>query len=267
MTAGFSTQAFQDLLQFPFRTPGGKTKMLIAGLLVLANFLIPFVPGLFLIGYGGLIMREIIVEKRHPDLPDWNDLGGMFVLGAKLGAAGLIYSLPALAILLASYFGMMAPAFLAPFAPAASNQELGRWFGLSMLSMFGGMFGIGIGIVLALATFFVFVPAMGHIVATNSFQAGFRVREWWQVLRANFGGFVVAIILTGGLYMVVLFLMQALYMTIVLCLAIPLLLAAVSAYVLPIFYALMGYAYAEGAQKLEARSSLPPGPTEAPAAS
>ena len=66
MSTSFSTQGFQDLLAFPFRAPGAKMKLFILAILGFAGFIIPILPGVFLIGYGGLIMRRIIRDKGEP---------------------------------------------------------------------------------------------------------------------------------------------------------------------------------------------------------
>jgi hypothetical protein len=72
-------------------------------------------PTLFLLGYGGLIMQRMILEKSEPFMPEWNNWDKMLKLGLKLGGASFIYSLPAGLMIVIGYMGLMMPAFLMPF--------------------------------------------------------------------------------------------------------------------------------------------------------
>ncbi len=94
-------------------------------------------------------------------------------------------------------------------------------------------------------------PMLAHVAATNSFTAAFHVRAWWHILRANFGGFAVALVLTVGTYMALAVVMQALYFTLVLCIIVPFLIAFMSAYLTVIGNALYAQAYREGVAKLQ----------------
>jgi hypothetical protein len=266
MSAGFTTQGFQDLLTFPFRAPGGKGKLLIGGLLGLAGFIIPILPGLFLLGYGGLMMRRIIIEHGEPYLPEWNDWSEMLTLGLRLGGASFVYSLPALFVFGIGYAGMMVPTFMIALTNPRNPTEMGRWLGMSMLGTFGGMAVMGVGLVLLIATVFLQPPALGHVIANNSFRAAFRIGEWWQILRANLGGFLVSIILLSGVYMGLVLAMQALYMTVILCVLIPFLMMFVSTYLLVIYCTLFAQAYAEGVAKLGTQSPPQLAPAGLPAA-
>src|SRR5512140_1575563 len=107
MAAEFTTQGFQDLLSFPFSTSEARKKLLIAGLLGLASFVIPIIPSIFLIGYAALIMRRMILDKAEPSMPDWCDSTDMLSLGLKMFGAMFVYSFPAMAIFLLGYLGMM----------------------------------------------------------------------------------------------------------------------------------------------------------------
>jgi len=266
MSTGFTTQGLQDLLAFPFRVPGGKVKLLIAAALGLAGFIVPILPGLFLVGYGGLIMRRIIREHGEPYLPEWDNWSEMFMLGLRITGATFIYSLPVLLLVGAGYLGMMAPMFLLPLGGAPSRQNFLPFFGIQLAGMFGGMAVMGIGFIVALGFFLVLLPVIGHVVATDSFSAAFRVSEWWKILRANFGGFVVALVVTAGVYAALVLIAQGLYMTMVFCLLIPLLMTLVGAYIMVIGDVLIAHAYAEGATKVGARlenQPIPPEPSRA----
>ena len=250
MATNFTTQSLQDLLSFPFKAPDGKKKLLIAGLIDLAGFIIPILPGLFLIGYGGLMMRRIIRENGEPVLPEWTEWNDMLVLGLKLGAAGFIYSFPALAIMMLGYMGMLIPAFVEMISGADRYQSFAPMIGIQLAGSFGGLACFGLGMLFFIAAAAVLPPVLAHVAATNSFASAFRVREWWKIFRANMGGFVVAMILTAGLYMVMVLASQILYFTIVLCILIPFLFAFVFAYLLIIADVLFAQAYKEATEKL-----------------
>ena len=70
-----------------------------------------------------------------------------------------------------------------------------------MVGTFGGMAAFGIGMILAFAIG-VFIPVvLSHTVAEDSFKAAFRVKDWWTVFRANWGGFLISYVLIMGVWM------------------------------------------------------------------
>src|ERR1700690_59362 len=96
-------------------------------------------------------MQRMILEKSEPFLPEWNDWDKMLKLGLKLFGAGFIYSLPAMAIMVIGYLGMLVPAILTSSSSAYSNSAMGRFLGLQLFGMFGGMACFGFGVFFALA--------------------------------------------------------------------------------------------------------------------
>jgi uncharacterized membrane protein len=253
MAANFTIQSLQDLLTFPFKTSDGRKKLLIAGLLGLGSFIIPILPTLFLIGYGGLIMQRMILEKSEPFLPEWSDWNKMLKLGLKLFGVGFIYSLPALVIMIFGYLAMLVPAILTSSYSAQSNSYIDRFLGFQLFGMFGGMACFGFGLFLALALWAVLPVVLSHVAATNSFSAAFHVKDWWKILRVNLGGFLVTLILIGGLYMVMVLAAEVFYMTIILCIVIPILFAFIFAYLMIMANVLFAEAYREAVAKLAAQ--------------
>jgi MFS family permease len=253
MVSNFTIQSLQDLLTFPFKTSDGRKKLLIAGLFGFGSFIIPILPALFLIGYGGLIMQRMILEKSEPFLPEWNDWDKMLKLGVKLFGAGFIYGLPAFAIMVIGYLGMLVPAILTSSYSANSNSAMDRFLGIQLFGMFGGMACFGCGLFLALALWAVLPVVLSHVAATNSFSAAFHIKDWWKILRVNLGGFIVTLILIGGLYMVMVLAAEVFYMTIVLCIVIPFLFAFIFAYLMIMANVLFAQAYREAVAKLAAQ--------------
>jgi uncharacterized protein DUF4013 len=113
----------------------------------------------------------------------------------------------------------------------------------------------GVGMLLLIPLWAVLPAVLGHVAATNSFRAAFHFHEWWRILRANIGGFLVAMILIAGVYAALLLVIEVLYFTIILCIAVPFLMAFISAYLLVIANVLFAQAYREGLQRLETEAS------------
>jgi hypothetical protein len=100
-------------LAFPFKDPDWLKKSAIGFALVLAMYVIPIVPMLFIAGYGSRIMKRILVEEGKPYLPEWDNWEGLLTDGGKLWGAGIIYALPILLLLFLG-FGLMLLAILSP---------------------------------------------------------------------------------------------------------------------------------------------------------
>jgi Protein of unknown function (DUF4013) len=149
---------------------------------------------------------------------------------------------------------MMLPVFMEmfsgnPYSYANSDQFLG----ITMLFSFGGMALFGIGMFFSIVLWVFLPPALAHVIAKDSFAAGFQFRDWWKVFRANIGGFILSMVIAGGLYMALMLVMQIIYMTIILCVLLPFLIAFISAYLTIIIFTLFAQAYREGVMRLEAQ--------------
>ncbi len=106
------------------------------------------------------------------------------------------------------------------------------------------------GMVLAFISMFFMPVIMPHVAATNAFSAAFNFRGWWKVLRANLGGFLIAILITFSIYIAIVFTFQILYLTLILCIFIPFLFALAIPYLSLIASVLFAQAYSEGLDKL-----------------
>ncbi len=243
-------QGIQDLLYFPLKGQQERNRLLVAGIVNIANFFIPILPGIFLMGYAGRIMRSVIQDRAEPFMPEWKDLGGMFTLGLKLSGASFIYCLPALIMFMLAYAAMVAPAFLAVFSHPQTNTGVAPLMGYSLLGTFGGMFLLGISF-LVMIPFFLCIPAvLSHVAATDSFTAAFHFKDWWKVLRSNPGGFVVSLVLTMGIAVLLGLAAEVFYFTVILCIVFPFLMAFVGGYTTLVAQSLFALAYREGKEKL-----------------
>jgi hypothetical protein len=256
MQQNFTMNGLQALLYFPFKDSESRNRLLIASAIGFAGFIIPILPWLVLLGYAGAIMKQVIVDKQEPSMPDWKNWNEYLSLGGKLLGVNLIYSIPVFIPMLLGYFGMMLPAFIDIFsANQHSFTRSDQFLGITMFSTFGGMALFGVGMLFSIVLWVFLPPALSHVVAKDSFAAGFQFSEWWKIFRANIGGFILSMIIAGGLYMVMMLAMQIIYLTIILCILLPFLMAFVTAYMTVIVFTLFAQAYSEGVTKLEAQSA------------
>ncbi len=254
MQQNFTMNSLQILLYFPFKDSVSRNRLLIASAIGFASFIIPILPWLFLLGYAGAIMKQIIVDNQEPSMPDWNHWNEYLSLGGKLFGVNLIFLIPVFIPMFLGYFGMMLPAFMGMLSGdpySYSNSDM--FAGITLLFSFGGMALFGIGMIFSIALWIFLPPALAHVVAKDSFSAAFQFRDWWKIFRANIGGFFLSLVIGGGLYMILIFAMQIIYMTIILCILLPVLFAFVSAYLTIIVFTLFAQAYREGVMKLEAQ--------------
>ena len=256
MQQSFTMNGLQTLLYFPFKDSDSRNRLLIASALGFASFIIPIIPWLILLGYAGTIMKQIIVHKQEPSMPDWKNWNEYISLGGKLFGVNLIYAIPVFIPMLVGYFGMMLPAFAEMVSRnPRSFVNSDQFLGITIFSTFGGMALFGVGMLFSIVLWVFLPPALAHVVAKDSFSAGFQFRDWWKIFRANIGGFILSMIIAGGLYMALMIVMQIIYMTIILCILLPFLIAFISAYLTIIVFTLFAQAYREGVIKLETQTA------------
>lgn len=266
MAQSFTTQDLQDVFSYPFQDPHWKEKFLIGSLFAFLSIILSptiilaFVPAIFLYGYFARILRTVIVERVDPSLPEWDDWNDLFWDGARLLVVGLIYSLPIIVLFVLAYGSM----FLMVLAGGLVEDAGGGGSPLVALVPMAGMFGfMGLFALGMLASILLgaLVPVIyGHVIVKDQFRAAFRFGEWWAVLRANLGGFLIVYIVAMGLWMVASFALNILYMTLILCCLIPFALAPISVYLLVVTGALFGEAYRNGADRLSSPPEAPPAP-------
>jgi len=245
MTPTTGADRWQQVLAYPFRDPKWGTKLLVGSAVMLAGFIVPFLPGLFVLGYFARVLRRAIADGEWR-LPEWDEWGQMLADGAKLFGVSLLYSLPAIVLMVVSYGLWFAPRFMPFFAPTADESQVGVW----VVGMFGAMalgwVAMGLGMLLGLVALLFLPPAMAHMVARGQFGAAFRIREWWRIVRANRAGFALAYVIVMGLAGVSYLTATTLYMTLVLCCLIPFVMVPLYIYLLMIAGAVFGEAYRTG---------------------
>jgi phosphoglycerol transferase MdoB-like AlkP superfamily enzyme len=166
--------------------------------------IVPFVPWIFAYGYIAEVIRRARSED-DPELPDWENWNELLMDGLRVTGVTLIYAIPLIlifglgwAIYMGGTFALVG--FQEGTPPAWAFLAMFGSFGVFMCSLIcGTLFSMGAGVFLPAAT--------THVVIKRSFMALFRAGEWWRIFKANIGGYVIFIILLGGM----LFIWQVVY--------------------------------------------------------
>ena len=180
-----STANLKILLLYPFKDEKSANKLLIGSLLVLANFIIPVIPFLFVIGYGAKIARRVIDGDGEVVLPKWDDWNTYFKDGARLFVVSLVYSLPTILI---SIFGIGAY-FIALFSMIISpsnGQESAGFFIIYMLSLFLMMFTITLAMLLAFLEGAILPASLMHVIHSGSIKSAFQFKSWLKMYPQEF---------------------------------------------------------------------------------
>jgi hypothetical protein len=229
------SQKLQQAFTFIFKDPAWISKLAIPAGLSLFNMLI--IPIFLVTGYGCRIMKRVIVERQQPTLPEWDDWGGLLKDGVRVYAAGLIYALPAILLMLASV-----AIFFVSAIHMVDNGSVEPWMPVLWLSM---PIGFSLIMLLSIPIQIIGQVAMAHLVAKDRFSAAFQFKELWTIFKANVGGFVLAWLIVYAATMAIVFISQFLMATLVLCVIYPLVIAAGSVYITVVSYALYAQAYVE----------------------
>lgn len=238
----------EGLLSYPFKSSGWQSKFVIGTALWFANYIIPILPSLLVLGYFAGIMRGVILDGSAPELPEWQDWGKLLSRGFKVFAATLIYMLPAVLLLIGGYLIAYVPFFFVTISTNGSYNPGNSLLGFEVLAFIVGIFMMVIGFVLYLPLIVILPPAITHLIAKDSFAAAFRIREWWAILRANAWGFFAAAAFLVGVYSLLLFVSYLFYFTVILCFLFPLVLGVIMMYLSVVAAPVLGEAYRKGAQ-------------------
>ncbi len=245
----FSTKKIGQLLTYPFKEADSGKKILIGSLLVLAGYIIPIIPILFVLGYSAKIAKRIIDGDGKLVLPEWDDWGDLFKSGGRLLGVSLVYSLPIILI-----FSIGFIAYFVSFVPLMMSDNYNNFnsftafvpffsFMILMVTMVIGMF-------LSLVEG-IFLPViMMHVVHKETFKSGFDFKGWWKAFRNNFAGFFVAFIILFGLYYLVYMIILLTAYSMIFAIAVPFISAFITFYMSLISMPLIAQAYYEGCDHL-----------------
>lgn len=183
-TAASTSFDFGRAFTFVKEDPDAVKKILIGGVFALLSVL--FVGAFFLAGYLSRLIQRVARGEALP-LPEWEDFGGLFVDGAKLVGAHLIYTV-ALYLVLGCPFGML----MITFGAASGGRGSGGLEGLAVLTgvaLYGALFlgGLIIGIYLP--------AAFVRIALGGEFRAAFQIKENVAFIRRNLLNYVLSLVL------------------------------------------------------------------------
>ena len=238
----------QTILRYPFRDSAARKNFLIASALMLGNFIIPIVPMLLLMGYVARIMRQIIDEKREPSMPEWDDWNAFLTDGLRIWGFRMVIMLPLMILM----FGGMGLYFIFIFVGVTMDKSSHLSSPLFLAGFAVLMVTIAISMALAIPTGVISMVGSAHVVAKKSFSAGFAFKEWWQIFRKNIGTFIIYYVIAMAISFVLMFMLQILYLTIILICLLPFVFPVIMAYMFLIQDALFAYAYAQGRDMLTA---------------
>ena len=227
---------------FPFKDAGARRHFLTGCLVALAGFVIPLLPYVIIYGYAVRIAKQIL-KGEEPHMVAWDDWEGMFKDGAKIFGIRMIYSLPILILTVPMFMALFAMPIL---AGTLSNSELDMFFPFFMAVIFG-MLCLVIPISIPLS---VIIPAAEmYMVDKDEFAAGFRIREWWVILRTNLGAFITAFAIYFVSSMLLSLVLQIIGATLIFSCLLFFLIPAITPYILLIKYAVTAQAYRAGREK------------------
>ena len=249
MNSLFATERLKALLGFPFRDPKAGQKFLIGSLLIFAQYIIPILPGIIVMGYLSQVLRRVTRGSGEATMPEWDNWGELFMDGLRVFGAIFVYSLPMILIVSALYFFMFAPLVAIPFLAEGNGDMAGPAVIFMLVTQLFMFLVIAVMMVVYIVYIILLPPMIAHTAAKNEFGAAFQIGKWWKIFRANFSGFMVALIIVIGVYALLIFGLQILYMTLVLCFLIPFVTAPVTFYIGLITYAALGEVYRVGEEK------------------
>jgi hypothetical protein len=243
--------SLKEMFAFPFREAEWKNRFAVGSALIIANFVIPILPLIFVYGYVLQVMRQAI-EDRELSLPAWDDWGTLATDGLRALVVGFVYLLPGLLISLGGMLLYVVSTIGVPLAEMTGDE--GTWAVVLVVSIVIMLLSLFVGTVVTLLGAIPLPLATAQVVAEDDLSAAFRVRRWWSLLRANWLGYFVAWVVAAGLMSMLYLALMLAYYTVVLCCAIPVLTGPLGFYLMLVSAGLFGRFYREAEP---VRSSTP----------
>jgi hypothetical protein len=171
--------SFGENLTYMFKDPDWVMKILLGGLLGIIP-IVNFVTA----GYGLHTINNVRGDAE-PVLPEWKGFGDMWVEGLKLFIIGLIYSIPIWIIMLLTG----APAALLGSMSSGEGDGFGAL--AAGTACLGGLLSLVVG---AFILFWILGAITNFAVNDGDFGAAFQFGKIWDILKANLGKMVMAVI-------------------------------------------------------------------------
>ncbi|MBI3168268.1 MAG: DUF4013 domain-containing protein, partial [Chloroflexi bacterium] len=233
----------KEIFYFPVKDAEARKHLLIGALISISAFVIPILPYFLLVGYAVQIARQVL-RNESPRMVAWDNWSDMFKDGAKVFGVRIVYTLPIIILVLP----LMVTSFLLPIVTSnSSTPEADPFFAVYM-----GVFALTMCILIPISIVVAFiVPAAEmHVLEKGEFSAGFRIREWWAIFRANLSGFIAAFAIYYLAAMALGIIIQIMMVTVILACLLPIVLPATTIYILLIMYVTVAQAYRDGKAKL-----------------
>jgi len=175
---------FGKAFSFVFEDPDWLKKIVIAALISL----IPIIGQIYLLGYGMEVGRRVIRHDPHP-LPD-TEFAESLGLGFKSFVIGLIYSIPAILLIL--------PITLIPTMVYTSDTNTTSSTSPVLVAL--SLCCTGLFILYAILVWVWLPAAEGNFLATGSIGSAFRFKEVFNLLKAAPGAYLLTLlgVIIGG---------------------------------------------------------------------
>jgi len=232
----------EQAFTFPFKARDWGGKFLVGSLLLLASYIIPIIPAIFVLGYvmRGMVYTVDTGEKRLEDWDDWVDLG---VKGILYILVYFIYLLPGLVLFAGGLTSAGVGIMLQGSAGTALTFPLlvaGRLFLIFAIAVF-----VAAAVVLIIGVLMAPV-AIARLAATGELARALEADRVWAIILSQIGDFFLAWGLTIGFGYVASMLYGMLYYTVCCCILIPILAAPISFYILIFSMTLFAQVYRQG---------------------
>lgn len=164
--------------------PDWLKKVLIGGLFGLACMLLVGIP--FVLGYFSRTLRNVAAGTR-PELPEWDDLGGLFEEGLRLTAVYLLYTLGVVLVLGVFAAALLVPAFLASSSGKAEDA-------LAAVSALGIVALYGVVMLVSLALGLYLPAALARSALRGNIADAFAWRENVAFITANLANYALSLV-------------------------------------------------------------------------
>ncbi len=176
---------FGRCFTFVGEDPDWIKKVLIGGAFGLACALLVGIP--FVLGYFSRTLRNVAAGTR-PELPEWDDLGGLFEEGLRLTAVYLVYTLGIVVVLGVAASFVLVPMFLASSGRGDPSDALAGLGALGIVALYGVIMLVS----LAMA---IYLPAaLARSALRGTIGDGFALRENLAFIQANLANYALSLV-------------------------------------------------------------------------
>ena len=172
-----SSVDFGRSLSFFFQDPDWIRKILLGSLFSLLSIFL--VGAFFVAGYMVRLIRRSARGETYP-LPEWDDLGGIFVDGAMVIGAYLVYVLPVMFLYIIGALGL-------GIGLGGDEPSIAVSVVMAVLVLFFGL--------LMLCVVFYFPAALIRLALKGNFGAAFEFGPTWEFIQRNIGNYLLAFLI------------------------------------------------------------------------